>query len=111
VTVIGCLDDAACGSGRNADVVAASAVWDAGPTLAAALARVCGGAFGPEDLGGFSAMMHGGCALTGTGIVPGRVAGRMDERARILIARRADEMRAGRFALAEVEHQPDGMFS
>ncbi|KAA8609998.1 ABC transporter substrate-binding protein [Salipiger aestuarii] len=55
------------------DTVVASALWDFGPTLAAALARIGDGSFAADNYGLYSFMKEGGCSLAPLGTFDGKI--------------------------------------
>ncbi len=55
------------------DTVVASALWDFGPTLAAAIAKVQDGSFAADNYGLYSFMKEGGCSLAPLGTFEGKV--------------------------------------
>ncbi|MBU2960564.1 BMP family protein [Citreicella sp. C3M06] len=55
------------------DTVVASALWDFGPTLAAAIAKVSDGSFEADNYGLYSFMKEGGCSLAPLGTFEGKI--------------------------------------
>ncbi|MFD2173216.1 BMP family protein [Rhodobacter lacus] len=84
------------------ETVVASALWHFEPTLDHAIAQIRAGAFAAEDYGLFSFMKEGGCALAPFGTFEGKI----PQEALDLVAKRAEEIKAGSFTVAINDEEP-----
>ena len=88
--------------GDYPDTVVASALWDFGPTLQAAITAVQDGTFGSEDYGKYSFMAEGGALLAPMGTFEGKVpAEAMD-----LVATQEEAIKAGTFTVEVDDSEP-----
>ena len=84
------------------DTVVASALWDFGPTLAAALEKVASGSFSAENYGTYSFMKEGGCALAPLGTFEGKV----PQEALDLVAEKEAAIKDGSFTVEINDEEP-----
>ncbi|ANT59523.1 ABC transporter substrate-binding protein [Salipiger sp. CCB-MM3] len=84
------------------ETVVASALWDFGPTLAAALAKVGDGSFSAENYGIYSFMKEGGCSLAPLGTFEGNV----PQEALDLVAEKEAAIKDGSFTVEINDEEP-----